>query len=108
MFSHILTLGFIDFMKSRNSYSMNNTNQKNTEKSDYFKITLTISDDLDELLVRIGNAARMQGGYKLPKTLIIRSLIRLLHEADVDVSNVKTEEEFYKRLKNVFLKNENI
>lgn len=78
---------------------MNSNNFNHQNKSDYYKITLTISEDLDELLMKIGNTARAQRGYKLPKTLIIRSLIRLLYEIDVNVEEVKTEEEFYKRLK---------
>ena len=68
-------------------------------KSEYYKITLTISDDLDQLLMKIGNTARMQKGHKLPRTMIIRALISLLNDIEVDVSGVKTEKEFIVRLK---------
>ena len=73
-------------------------------RPEYYKITLTISEELDELLMKTGNLARAQGGYKLPKTLIIRSLIRLLQNVDIDLRGVKTEDEFYARLARAVLR----
>ena len=44
------------------------------------------------------NDARAAGGYKLPKTMIMRALVRLLMSLDVDPSGVKTEDELLERI----------
>jgi len=67
-------------------------------KSDYIRVNLTLPDDLDRVLQKVGNDARASGGYKIPKTLIMRALVRLLMELNVDPSGVKTEEEFLDRI----------
>ncbi len=67
-------------------------------KSDYIRVNLTLPDDLDRVLQEIGNDARAGGGYKIPKTMIMRALIRLLMQLNVDPGGVKTEEEFLERI----------
>lgn len=86
---------------------MNNSNQEenshNCNKNNYFKITLTIPEELDNLLVEVGQTARSRGGHKLPKTLIIRSLIRLLKELPVNLDEVKTEDQFLEKLRSAII-----
>ena len=67
-------------------------------KDKFFKITLTIPTDLDKELSALGHEAREKGGHKLAKTLILRALVRMLKKLEVDVTGVKTEDEFYERL----------
>lgn len=67
-------------------------------KSELFRINMTLPVELDKVLEDLGSEAREQGGFKLAKTLIVRSLIRLARILDVDVSGVKSEEEMLKRL----------
>ncbi|MBI3097926.1 MAG: hypothetical protein HYY93_06710 [Planctomycetes bacterium] len=66
-------------------------------------VNVTLSNELDEFLQSVGNRARKSGGYKLPKTLILRGLARVLRElveADrIDLAGLKTEEEFVKALR---------
>lgn len=67
-------------------------------KSEYIRVNLTLPDELDRVLQDLGNDARATGGYKLPKTMIMRALVRLLMSLDVDPSGVKTEEELLDRI----------
>ncbi len=71
--------------------------KETTPKSEYIRISLTLPDSLDRVLQNVGNEARAQGGYKLPKTMIIRALVHLLMRLNVDVSGVKSEEELLDR-----------
>jgi len=67
-------------------------------KEKYFRLNLTLPIELDRALSDIGPTTWSKGGSKLPKTAIMRALIRLLMELNVDVSGIKTEEEFLDRL----------
>jgi len=68
--------------------------KKGEKKEKYFRLNLTLPIELDRVLSDIGPITWSKGGSKLPKTAIMRALIRLLVELDVDVSGIKTEEEF--------------
>ena len=67
-------------------------------KSEYIRVNLTLPDKLDRVLQELGNDARATGGYKIPKTMIMRALVRLLMTLDVDPSGVKTENELFNRI----------
>ena len=67
-------------------------------KSQYIRVNLTLPDELDRVLQELGNDARATGGYKIPKTMIMRALVRLLMTLDVDPSGVKTEDELLERI----------
>lgn len=67
-------------------------------KNEYIRVNLTLPDELDRALQELGNNARATGGYKIPKTMIMRALIRFLMQLDVDPSGVKTEEELLERI----------
>jgi hypothetical protein len=77
---------------------MSETQISKGAKSDYIRVNLTLPDELDRVLQDIGNDARATGGYKLPKTMIMRALVRLLMTLDVDPSGIKTEEELLERI----------
>ncbi len=67
-------------------------------KSDYIRVNLTLPDELDRVLQELGNDARATGGYKIPKTMIMRALVRLLMTLDIDPSGIKTEDELLERI----------
>ena len=67
-------------------------------KSEYIRVNLTLPDQLDRVLQELGNDARATGGYKVPKTMIMRALVRLLMSLNVDPSGVKTEDELLERI----------
>ena len=70
----------------------------NVPKSEYIRVNLTLPDELDRVLQELGNDARATGGYKIPKTMIMRALVRLLMRLDVDPSGIKTEDELLERI----------
>lgn len=67
-------------------------------KSDYIRVNLTLPDELDRVLQELGNDARATGGYKIPKTMIMRALVRLLMTLDIDPSGIRTEDELLERI----------
>ena len=77
---------------------MGDAHDSNDSKSNYIRVNLTLPDELDRVLQELGNDARATGGYKIPKTMIMRALVRLLMELDVDPSGIKTEDELLERL----------
>lgn len=69
------------------------TQNSGSSASNYIRLNLTLPDELDRMLQEFGSDARAAGGYKIPKTTIIRALIRLLMTLEVDLSGIKTEED---------------
>ena len=67
-------------------------------KQGYWRLQLTLPKRMDLFLIRLGERAKESGGFKMRKTQIIRSLIALLQELDVDVSGVRTEAELKGRI----------
>jgi hypothetical protein len=77
---------------------MEDTKTGKGSKSEYIRVNLTLPDELDRVLQELGNDARASGGYKIPKTMIMRALVRLLMTLDVDPSGIKTEDELLERI----------
>ncbi len=77
---------------------MMKTQDSENSASNYIRLNLTLPDELDRMLQEFGSDARAAGGYKIPKTMIIRSLIRLLMTLEVDLSGVRTEEDLLRSL----------
>ena len=81
--------------------------KKAAQRSKYdFMVNVTLDHDLDEFLDNVGITVKRSGGHKLPKTRIFRGLARVLKELirskKIDLSGVKTEEEFMERLMEAF------
>ena len=74
------------------------TQNSRSSASNYIRLNLTLPDELDRMLQEFGSNARAAGGYKIPKTTIIRALIRLLMTLEVDLSGVRTEEDLLRSL----------
>jgi hypothetical protein len=66
-------------------------------RKDLFRIPISITKDMESWLQRLSNEMKASGGYKLPKSYILRSLLNAIMELKVDVSGVKTEEELERR-----------
>mgnify|MGYP001068820068 CR=1 FL=1 len=67
--------------------------------SGHVRLNLTIPPELDSYLEQIGTVARAAGGYKVPKTAILRALVRAYREMNVDVTGgVRTEEDMLERI----------
>ena len=74
------------------------TQNSRSSADNYIRLNLTLPDELDRMLQEFGSDARAAGGYKIPKTMIIRALIRLLMTLEVDLNDVRTEEDLLRSL----------
>ncbi|MCD6094097.1 MAG: hypothetical protein J7J51_04865 [Candidatus Omnitrophica bacterium] len=66
-------------------------------RKDLFRIPVSITKDMESWLQRLSNDMKASGGYKLPKSYVLRSLLNAVMELKIDVSGVRTEEELEKR-----------
>ena len=69
------------------------------KKQDYFRIPITMPSEMVSFIENLGVECKRSGGHKLANTEIVRSLIRLMIDLDVDISGIKTEEELEARVK---------
>ncbi|MCB9772255.1 MAG: hypothetical protein H6754_06855 [Candidatus Omnitrophica bacterium] len=58
---------------------------------------ISITKEMDAWLQELASEMKASGGYKLPKSYILRALIDAAMHLKVDVSEVKTEEELAAR-----------
>ena len=64
-----------------------------------FRVPISITKEMESWLQELSSQMKSSGGYKLPKSYIIRALLDAAMNLKIDVSNVKTEEELVKRIK---------
>lgn len=64
-----------------------------------FRVPISITKEMEGWLQDLSNEMKSSGGYKLPKSYIIRALLEAAMTLKIDVSKVKTEEELVKRIK---------
>ena len=57
-----------------------------------FRVPVSITMEMETWLQGLSNEMKATGGYKLPKSFIIRSLINAIMKLDIDVSKIKSEE----------------
>lgn len=67
-------------------------------KKNLFRIPISITKDMESWLQSLSNTMKATGGYKLPKSYVLRSLLNAAMELGIDVSGVKTEEELEERI----------
>lgn len=58
----------------------------------------TIPIELDNMLHQFGARARETGGYKISKTAIVRALVRVFNDLDVDSTGVVDEDMLVRRI----------
>jgi hypothetical protein len=66
-------------------------------KKGLFRIPLTITREMESWLRTLSDEMKATGGYKLPKSYILRSLINAAMKLNIDVSGVKSEADLEKR-----------
>jgi len=73
-------------------------------RKDLFRVPISITKETEAWLQKLSNKMKASGGYKLPKSYIIRGLLEAIMELDkkvkIDVTGVKTEQELTKRILN--------
>ncbi len=63
-----------------------------------FRVPITITKDMEIWLQDLANRMKESGGYKLPKSYVIRGLLDAAMNLEIDVSGVKSEDELEERL----------
>jgi len=64
-----------------------------------FRVPISITKGMDEWLQGMSSRMKASGGYKLPKSYIIRALLSsIMKVRGIDVSGVKTEDELADRI----------
>ena len=63
-------------------------------KSSYDRFSLTLPQDINEWLYDFTVDIKKAGGYRVPKTLVVRAFIRAIKESDIkiDITNIKEVE----------------
>jgi len=74
------------------------------KKGEVFKVHVPMDKELTKYLENLGIDARASGGFRIPKTSIIKACIRAVMELNVDVEGVKTEEDLVKRIRQAIKK----
>ena len=69
------------------------------KKQDYFRVPITMPSSMVSYLENLGIECKRAGGHKIANTEIVRAMIRLLMDLDVDIAAIKTEEELESRVK---------
>jgi len=62
------------------------------------KITVAISDEALDWCYELSKLMKKNGGYKLPRSYIIRALINACMKLDINVKGVKTEKDLEERI----------
>lgn len=63
-----------------------------------FRIPISITREMELWLQNLSNEMKATGGYKLPKSYVIRSMINALMKLKIDVSGVKSEKDLEERI----------
>ena len=63
-----------------------------------FRVPISITKDMECWLQDLSNKMKSSGGYKLPKSYIIRALLDAAMQLNIDMTQIKTEEELVKRI----------
>jgi len=64
-----------------------------------FRVPISITKEMEAWLQDLSSQMKSSGGYKLPKSYIIRALLNAAMNLKIDVSGVKTEDELVKRIR---------
>ena len=67
-------------------------------RKDLFRVPISITKDMETWLQDLANKMKESGGYKLPKSYVIRGLLDAAMNLKIDVSGVKSEDELKERL----------
>ena len=65
---------------------------------DLFRVPISITKEMESWLQEFSNAMKVTGGYKLPKSYVVRSLLGAIMKLKIDARGVRTEGELAKRI----------
>lgn len=64
-----------------------------------FRVPLTISKEMDRWLGQLSLDMKTSGGYKLPRSYILRALISAVMTLKIDLNGVRNEHELEDRIR---------
>ena len=67
-------------------------------KKHLHKIIVAVSDEAIDWFYELSKTMKESGGYKLPRSYIVRALINTCMKLDINVKGIKTEEELEERI----------
>lgn len=62
-------------------------------RKDLIRIPVTITPEVDEWLENLRSKMKKSGGYKLPKSYILRAILNAMMDLRIDVMGIKTEKD---------------
>jgi hypothetical protein len=62
------------------------------------KVTITVSDEALDWCYELSKLMKKNGGYKLPRSYIIRALISACMKLEINVKGVKTEKDLEEKI----------
>lgn len=68
------------------------------------RVPITINRGQDEWLDRLRKGMQQSGGYKLPRSYIIRALLGAAMELNIDVRGIKTEQKLRDKIREAIKK----
>jgi hypothetical protein len=62
-------------------------------KADYDRFSLTLPQQLNDWLYKFTNEIKRAGGYRVPKTLVVRAFVRAIKESkiNIDISDIRDD-----------------
>jgi hypothetical protein len=63
-----------------------------------FRVPISITREMEQWLQNLSNEMKTTGGYKLPKSYVIRSMINALMKLKIDVSGVRSEKDLEEKI----------
>jgi hypothetical protein len=63
-----------------------------------FRVPISITKDMERWLQDLSSQMKSSGGYKLPKSYIIRALLDAAMQLDIDVTGIRNEEDLVKSI----------
>jgi hypothetical protein len=63
-----------------------------------FRVPVSITREMEVWFQNLSNEMKATGGYKLPKSYILRSILNSIMKLEIDVSGIKTEKDLEKKI----------
>jgi len=71
-------------------------------RKDLFRVPISITQDMESWLQGLSNTMKATGGYKLPKSYVIRGLLDAAMELDINVKGIKNEKQLKSKIIRAF------
>ncbi|MEW6088496.1 MAG: hypothetical protein AB1498_09370 [bacterium] len=67
-------------------------------RKDLIRIPVTITPEIDDWLENLRSTMRRSGGYRLPKSYILRAILDAMMDLKIDVMGIKEEKDLRVRV----------